>query len=207
MKPLVVATGNAHKLEELRVLLPGIPLASLADFPAAPEPVEDAPDFAGNAIIKARAAHARTGQLCLADDSGIEVAHLDWGPGIHSARYVEGTDADRLSALLVACEGATDRRARFRCVIALVGLDPTIATPSGLTRRGDALLANGVVEGVLTRTPRGDHGFGYDPIFELPSGLTTAELSAEAKHAVSHRGRAARALHPCLRVLYGLANP
>ena len=188
MKPLLVATGNAHKLDELRQLLPGIPLVGLADFPPAPEVVEDAPDFAGNALLKAQAAHARTGHLTLADDSGIEVAHLDWAPGIHSARYVPGSDDDRLHALLAACEDATDRRARFRCVVALVGL-------------GDApFFGEGVVEGVLTRAPRGTHGFGYDPIFELPDGRAMAELGDE-KHAISHRGRAAREIIELLKEL------
>jgi XTP/dITP diphosphohydrolase len=194
VKRLLVATGNAHKLEELRALLPGISIVGLGDFPPAPEVVEDAPDFAGNAILKARAAYERTGHITLADDSGIEVAHLDWAPGIHSARYVEGSDEDRMFALLSACEQATDRRARFRCVVAIAGV------------RDDCVLGEGVVDGVLTRAPRGANGFGYDPIFERPDGRTTAELSADEKHAISHRGRAVREVAPLLREIYGLAN-
>lgn len=207
MKPLLVATGNAHKLSELRALLPGIPMVSLADFPPAPDVVEDAPDFAGNAILKARAAFERTGHPTLADDSGIEVAHLGWGPGIHSARYVEGTDDDRLRALLAATEAATDRRARFRCVMAIAGVPEDAPLPAPLTRRDGYVLGEGVVCGELTRAPRGANGFGYDPIFALPDGRTTAELSRSEKDAISHRGLAARAVAPLLRHLYWLANP
>lgn len=200
---LVVATGNAHKLGEFRELLPGLPLASLADFPPMPEVIEDAPDFAGNAVLKARAAHAHTGLPCLADDSGIEVAALGWAPGVRSARYVEGSDRDRLEALLAATADATDRRARFTAVIAVAGLPKGAALPPGAWWRDGCVCTRGVVEGALTRAPRGADGFGYDPIFALPDGRTTAELAADEKHAVSHRGRAARAIEPLLRQLFG----
>ena len=201
-QPLLVATGNAHKLVELRALLPGIELLSLADVPPGPEVVEDAPDFAGNAILKAVAWHARTGHVVLADDSGIEVAALDWGPGVHSARYVPGSDADRLQALLRETADATDRRARFRCVVAICGLPSDLALPPGVLRRDECVLGEGVVDGVLTREARGRNGFGYDPAFELPEGRTTAELSAHEKHAISHRGRAVRAVLPTLEAFF-----
>ncbi len=200
---LLVATGNAHKLSEFGELLPGIPLVGLDAFPPAPEPVEDAPDFAGNAILKARAAFERTGAPTLADDSGIEVAALGWGPGIHSARYVPGTDADRRAALLRNVGDAEDRRARFVCVIAVAGLPEGLPLPGGLERRDGCVLARGVVEGEIGFEERGANGFGYDPLFVLPSGRTTAELSSEEKHAVSHRGRAARAILPVLRAHFG----
>ena len=100
MSGLVIATGNAHKVEELRALIPGVPLTPLSDYPDAPDPVEDAPDFIGNAIIKAKSAHQHTGRPCLADDSGICVDCLGGAPGVRSARYIEGTDADRRHALL-----------------------------------------------------------------------------------------------------------
>ncbi len=200
---LVVATGNAHKLGEFRQLLPGLPLASLADFPPMPEVVEDAPDFAGNAVLKARAAHAHTGAPCLADDSGIEVAALGWAPGVRSARYVPGSDRDRLEALLAATADATDRRARFTAVIAVAGLPADAPLPPGAWRQDGCVCTRGVVEGALTHAPRGADGFGYDPIFALPDGRTTAELSTDEKHAVSHRGRAARAIEPLLRQIFG----
>ncbi len=199
---LVVATHNAHKLGEFQQILPGLPLASLADFPPMPPVIEDAPDFAGNAIKKACAAHAHTGAICLADDSGIEVAALNWAPGVHSARYVPGSDRDRLDALLAATADATDRRARFTAVIAVAGLPADGPLPDGTWRQDGCVCARGVVEGVLARAPRGADGFGYDPIFEMPDGRTTAELPSDAKHAVSHRGRAARTLLPLLRHIF-----
>lgn len=202
MSRLLIATGNPGKVRELAALLPDLPLASLAEFPDAPEVVEDAPDFVGNAIKKARSAYAHSGLVSLADDSGIEVAALDWGPGVYSARYVPGTDRDRLLALLEATREATDRRARFRCVIALAGVAENLDLPPGIRRVEDCVISEGVVEGELLRAPRGDGGFGYDPIFALPDGRTTAELPAAEKHVVSHRGRAARALYPLLRALF-----
>jgi len=203
VKPLLVATGNAHKLCEYAALLPGIPLVSLRDFAPAPPVSEDAPDFAGNAIQKARAGHAHTGHPCLADDSGIEVAALGGAPGVHSARYAPGTDADRTAALLAAMQGKADRRARFVCLIALCGLPADAALPAGLIRQGDCVLARGVVEGHLAHAPRGAAGFGYDPVFELPEGRTVAELPEAAKNAISHRGRAARLVLPLLADLFG----
>ncbi len=191
---LLIATNNAHKVEELGQIFEGLPITSLADFPAAPEPVEDAPDFAGNAIIKARAAHARTGLVSLADDSGIAVDALDGAPGVLSARYVEGSDEDRLNALLENMEGVADRSARFVCAMAVCGLPQDLELPEGVERHDDCVVAHGEVLGVLIHAPRGANGFGYDPIFELPHGRTTAELSADEKHAISHRGKAARAL-------------
>lgn len=202
---LVIATGNAHKLDEYRELLPGLPLVGLGGFPPAPEPVEDAPDYIGNALIKARAGAARTGLPTLADDSGIGVAALDWAPGVRSARYAPGSDRDRLFALLAATADAEDRRARFTCAIAVAALPPHALDrplPAGVQRRGDCLVAVGTVDGVLTRSPRGESGFGYDPIFELPDGRTAAELGSEEKHAISHRGRASRIIGPALRGIF-----
>lgn len=209
MKPdhsrLLVATNNAHKLEEFQALLPGVPLVGLGAFPPVPEPVEDAPDFTGNAIIKAVAAHTRTGLISLADDSGIAVDALDGAPGVLSARYAPGTDRDRLNALLRAMEAypdAAQRTARFVCVIAIAGLPQDLALPAGLEWRDGCVVGRGAVEGTLTHGPRGEGGFGYDPIFELPSGRTSAELSAAEKHAISHRGRAARIVQPLLSAFF-----
>lgn len=202
-RALVIATGNAHKLDEYRDLLPGVPLASLADFPPALPVDETAPDFAGNAILKARAAAAHTGHPALADDSGLEVAALAGAPGVHSARYAPGTDRDRYEKLLTALAHATDRRARFVCLIAVAGLPDDLPLPEGLERRDGCILARGTVTGAITEAPRGAHGFGYDPIFELPSGRTAAELDAAEKHAISHRGHAARAIAPLLARFFG----
>lgn len=189
MNRLVIATGNAHKVGELRELLPGLPLVGLDAFPSMPSPVEDAPDYAGNALIKARAAARHTGEPALADDSGLEVEGLGWGPGIHSARYAPGTDADRRRALLAALGPEASRQARFVCVIAVSGLPD-----------GTELVLRGECPGRIIHEERGQGGFGYDPLFEVPElGRTFAELTAAEKHRLSHRGRAATALLPKLR--------
>ena len=113
MKTIVVATGNAHKLEEYLELLPGFSLRSLADFPPMDDVDENATTFEGNAALKALAGFQHTNEITLADDSGIEVEALNWRPGIRSARYAPGSDTDRLRALLKAMEGQENRRARF----------------------------------------------------------------------------------------------
>ena len=161
-------------------------LLLLADVPGATLPEETGKTYAENALIKARAGVRATGGTALADDSGIEVDALDGGPGLYSARFGGPglDDAGRTTLLLERLRGVpTERRtARFRCVIAIV-------EPDGRER-----LAEGVVGGRITEAPRGDGGFGYDPVFFYPPlGGTFGEIAAEAKHRVSHRGVAARA--------------
>lgn len=183
---LLLASHNAHKLEEIRAILRGAPveLLDLSAFPAVPEPPEDGATFIANALQKARFVHGATGLLCLADDSGIEVDALDGAPGVRSKRFTpEATAAANNAELLRRLGERADRRARFRCAIALVG--PT----------GEAT-AEGRVEGRIARQPRGAGGFGYDPLF-LPDespGRTMAELSPDEKNHISHRGRALQAL-------------
>ena len=201
MTPLMLATANAHKVEEYRDLLPDVALLCLADLPPAPEVPETAPDFAGNALIKARDARGRAGTIALADDSGLCVDALDGAPGVYSARYAPGADADRVQALLAAMAGRIDRAARFVCVIAVAGVPDDVPLPPGGWRDGECVLVRGEVEGRLALAPRGTGGFGYDPIFELPGGAVVAELDAAEKHAISHRGVAARAVGPLLRAL------
>jgi XTP/dITP diphosphohydrolase len=145
---------------------------------------EDGDSYAGNALRKARAALAAAGgRIGLGDDSGLEVAALNGEPGLHSARWAGPTDADRNSALLARLNGASDRSAAFVCALAAALPD---GREIGVTER---------VDGELASAPRGSAGFGYDPLF-VPSGQlrTVAELSAEEKDAISHRGRASRAL-------------
>jgi XTP/dITP diphosphohydrolase len=184
----VLASRNEHKLRELAEILPGVGLRSL---PAGVEmPPENGDSFAANALIKARAAHAATGEGAIADDSGIEAAALGDRPGIYSARYAgEGSsDGENLAKLLreVAAAG-DDRRVAYVCVVALVG------------DGGEERTFEGRCEGTLVMEPRGEGGFGYDPAF-VPEDTgpgderTMAELSAAEKHAISHRGRAARLL-------------
>lgn len=183
----VIATRNEHKLRELREALPGVDVEPL---PAAVElPPETGDTFVDNALGKARAARAATGAPAIADDSGIEAAGLGGRPGVRSARYAgeDASDEQNLAKLVTELEGAEDRRLAYVCALALVGAD------------GAELVVEGRCEGTLAPEPRGEGGFGYDPAFVPddtgPGDLRTmAELAPSEKHAISHRGRAARAL-------------
>jgi XTP/dITP diphosphohydrolase len=189
----VLATRNAHKVEELRrILAPsGIALVGLDDFPDAGEVAETGATFAENALLKAHAAAAATGLVAIADDSGIAVDALNGMPGVLSAFWAGRSrdDAANLRLVLEQIEDVPDERrgAAFVCAAAA-------ATPDGRE-----VVVEGRVEGALTREARGAGGFGYDPIF-VPAGetRTTAEMSAAEKDAVSHRGAAFRALVPLL---------
>jgi XTP/dITP diphosphohydrolase len=195
---LVLATRNAHKVQELAEILGAAGLdVELLPLPAeAPEVVEDGLTFADNALKKARSAAAATGLPSVADDSGLCVDALNGMPGVLSARWAGAghDDAANLALLLDQVADVPDdsRGAHFTCAAA-------VALPSGEER-----VVEGRVDGVLIRTPRGTGGFGYDPAF-VPVGhdLTTAEMTAEAKNAISHRGVAFRALVPVLRDLLG----
>ena len=192
MTTFVLATHNAHKVDELRRIL-GERLGphELVGYDG-PEPVEDGDTFEANALIKARAAYAHTGLPAIADDSGISVRALGGAPGIHSARYA-GTrdDVDNYTLLLTNLAGETDRAADFMCAAALV---------DGETE----LTVLGVWPGEVLEAPSGAHGFGYDPVFR-PEGVATssAELTPDEKNAISHRSRAFGALVEQLRELYG----
>ena len=182
---LVLATANRAKGRELRALLGDLPyrVLDLSDFPGVVLPPEGATSYAENALVKARTVARATGLIALADDSGIEVDALGGGPGVLSARYGgEGlTDADRNALMLRELRGVPPERrgARYRAGVAVV-------SPSGREAT-----AEGVVEGRLLTEECGAGGFGYDPMFfHEPLGATFAEVTAEAKHAVSHRGRA-----------------
>jgi XTP/dITP diphosphohydrolase len=187
MPALVLATRNDHKLRELREALPGIAIDPLP--PDVELPPETGETFAENALGKARAAQAATGRTSIADDSGIEAYGLDGRPGVRSARYAgeDATDEENLAKLLREVGGGDDRRVAYVCAIALV------------TDDGSESMFEGRCEGVLAREPRGTGGFGYDPAF-IPDDTgpdderTMAELSPDEKHAISHRGRAARKL-------------
>jgi XTP/dITP diphosphohydrolase len=197
---VVLATRNPHKVGELREILTeagvAVDLVAATDFPDVPDVAESGETFAANALLKAHAVAAATGLPALADDSGLAVDALNGMPGIFSARWAGGHGDDRanLDLLLAQIVDVPDERrgARFVCAAALVLPD------------GRETVAEGVVEGVLLRERRGTGGFGYDPIF-LPHGetRTTAEMPAAEKHAISHRGRAFRALAPALRELLG----
>src|SRR5688500_1995174 len=210
---LRIATRNKHKVEEIKSIL-GVEIEylTLADFRDAPAVVEDAPDFAGNATKKAvTLAHwlAETGntrqvEYVLADDSGLEVDALNGAPGVHSARFAaldtgaEGnSDGSANNAkLLRLLSGKSDRRGRFRCVIAYTPVPkslPSVSSPACAASEAELTtqIFSGVCEGRILEAPRGAHGFGYDPLF-VPDGFneTFAELGDTTKNRISHRSRA-----------------
>jgi XTP/dITP diphosphohydrolase len=185
---LIFATGNRHKLREMRELLPGVELEGLPEEVELPP--EDGEDFAAIALDKARAAHAATGREALADDSGIGAVGLGGRPGIHSARYggENASDEENLAKLLreVAAAGG-ERGAYYTCALALVEAD------------GTEHIFEARCDGHLIEEPRGAGGFGYDPAFVpeatgAEDGRTMSELSQAEKNEISHRGLAARLL-------------
>ena len=182
---LVIATTNPGKVREIRRLLAGtgIEVLTLDDIEPLRLPPEDKATFRENAEAKARFVAVRSGLAALADDSGLEVDFLGGAPGVYSARYAGdgATDKENYLKLLAEMEGVepASRGARFRCVVAL-------ALPDGT-----AVDFDGSFEGVIAGEPAGEGGFGYDPVFFIPAeGKTAAELTAEEKNSMSHRGRA-----------------
>ena len=205
---LVLATRNAAKLRELaRILEPSVALAGLDEFPGAPDVPETGATFEENALLKARAIARHTGLPAVADDSGLSVDALGGMPGVLSARWAGGHGDDRANLELVLAQVAhvpdTRLGARFVCAAALAL--PPEGPAEGALREW---VVTGQVEGRLTRVPRGSGGFGYDPIF-LPDGseLTTAEMTPQAKDAISHRGRAFRALAPFIAAALKSCSP
>ena len=196
---LLVATRSAHKLGELRALLDlGADVALVTPDEAGidGEPVEDAETFDGNALLKARWYAERSGLPTLADDSGLEVDALGGAPGVRTRRFAgeHATDRDNNARLLRELDGvrATGRTARYRCVLVF------LPSPDG-----EPVITRGTFEGRIAFAPRGDAGFGYDPIFEPidgPSGgRTVGQMTADEKNRVSHRALAARAMGNVLR--------
>ena len=183
---LVLATRNANKLEEIRDVLGLDPhtVKSSFDYPQIPDVVEDKDTLEGNAIKKAATIAAATGCWALADDSGLEVDALGGAPGVYSARYAgeHCSYLDNCNKLLFELEGKTNRRARFRTVLALVNLV------------GEVRTLEGAMEGKILTEMRGDGGFGYDPVF-MPDGydLSYAEFAPAEKNRISHRGKALQA--------------
>ena len=197
---LVVATRNEHKLRELGEILDAIEIAPLPD--GVELPPETGSTFAENALLKARAARAATGSAAIGDDSGIAAEALGGRPGVRSARYAgpEATDEQNLSLLISELASSDNRRVAYVCAIAHIDED------------GRERVFEASCEGTLIDTPRGSGGFGYDPAF-VPletgpdDGRTMAELSTAEKHAISHRGRAARKLARALGFGVGAGVP
>ncbi len=189
MLQMLAATTNKNKVREFQEILKDlkdkINIITTDAIPNFPEIVEDGTTFAENAMKKAKEASAFADMVAMADDSGLVVEALDGAPGIHSARYAgEGaSDADRIAKLLKAMDGVTDRSAKFVCAAAIAYRGEEVKTFIG------------EIKGKITLAPSGSNGFGYDPVF-IPDGFekTFAELTDEEKNAVSHRGRAMRAV-------------
>ena len=188
---LLVATGSAHKLIELQRLFGDLPidLVTLRDVGITDEAPEDGATFEENALQKARWYAEASSEWTLADDSGLEVAALNGAPGVYTRRYAgpDATDQQNYEKLLTETAGVADRSARFVCTMALI--DPV---------NGSARTFRGECPGTLTTAPRGEFGFGYDPIFEV-GGRTMAERAPAEKDALSHRGRAAALVAAALR--------
>ena len=189
MKTLVIASGNAGKIREFEGLLKALPV-NVRPQPEGLEVEETGTTFAANARLKAIAVARATGEWALADDSGLSVDALDGAPGVHSARYAP-TDPERIARLLTALNGSSQRKAHFCAALC-------IAAPDGRV----LLEVEGRCQGQITRTARGEQGFGYDPIFEVDgTGHTFAEMPLAEKKQHGHRGRAFAALEPQLREL------
>lgn len=185
MRKIIFATGNEGKMKEIRMILADLPVEVLSMKEAGihTDIVEDGKTFEENALIKAKAIHELTGELVLADDSGLEVDYMDKAPGVYSARFLgEDTSYDVKNQYIIdqlkEAKGK-ERSARFVCVIAAV-------FPDGRTQT-----CRGTIEGEIGYAPAGENGFGYDPIFYVPEyGCSTAELTPEVKNKISHRGKA-----------------
>ena len=184
---IIFATGNEGKMKEIRMILAdmGLPILSMKEAGVEAQIVEDGTSFEENAVIKAKAVMEMTGEIAMADDSGLEVDYLNGEPGIYSARYMgEDTSYDIKNANLIQrLDGVAkeDRTARFVCAIAAVFPD------------GSHKVVRGTIEGYIGWEPAGTNGFGYDPIFYVDEyGCSTAELSPEEKNKISHRGNALR---------------
>jgi XTP/dITP diphosphohydrolase len=195
---LVCATANPHKVEELTRMLPD--WVQLVPRPDGVGDVDEtAPTLEGNAIIKAVEIANFAQEWAIADDTGLEVEALNGAPGVHSARFASdtATDADNRELLLEKLDGVTDRRARFRTVVAVVN------------SAGEMHVVSGECAGVIAESERGTQGFGYDSIFipDNSDGRTFAEMTGTEKDALSHRGRAIAQVPPLLARLFGLPTP
>ncbi len=206
MRQLILASRNAGKIREFKRMLEessiDVEVLSLLDFPELPDVEETGTTLQENARLKAVEITQATGKPCLADDSGIFIDVLDGNPGVYSARWsgVHGDDQANNAKVLreihekerAAANGQVDRSAQFRCVVAL-------SFPSDHQSAGEVIFESGEMPGRIIDEPRGEHGFGYDPIF-VPDGFseTSAELSAQEKDRISHRGQAMRKILPIL---------
>jgi len=201
VKEVLLATRNQGKIREFATLLSPVfeRLTSLRELYSVPDIVEDEKTFKENALKKARIISGLTKKITLADDSGLEVESLGGRPGVFSSRYAgEACDKENIKKLLKELKGVGDRRARFVCTLALVFPDGL----TGLTASGREIVVEGRCDGIIVDDPRGESGFGYDPVFLVPQkNKTMAELTPEEKNQISHRALAVRKLIMCLNNL------
>jgi XTP/dITP diphosphohydrolase len=200
MPQLILATNNVHKISEMSAILDGldIQILSARDFSDFPEVEETGETLQENAILKAHAIWEKYRLPAIADDTGLEVEYLDGAPGVYSARYAGPgcTYADNNRKLLSLLDKVPEarRKARFRTVIAFADINGAVRT------------VDGILNGAIATAPRGENGFGYDPVFIVDSlGKTLAELPADQKNKVSHRGQAVRNIRPLIVQAFGLA--
>ena len=196
MKRIIFATGNADKMREIREILADLPVqvVSMKEAGIQADIVENGKSFAENAVIKAKAIMEMTGEVVLADDSGLEIDYLNKEPGIYSARYMGEDTSYRVknANLIERLSGMPDekRTARFVCAIAA-------AFPDGTVK-----ITEGTIEGRIGYEEKGENGFGYDPIFYVPEyGCSTAQLSEEEKNKISHRGKALTSMKEILKAV------
>ena len=202
VKEVLLATRNEGKIKEFSTLLSPVfeRVISLRELDTVPDIIEDGENFKENALKKARIISGLTKKITLADDSGLEVESLGGRPGVFSSRYAgeKACDKENIKKLLKELKGVGDRRARFVCTLALVfpnGL-------TGLTASGREIVVEGRCDGIIVDDPRGESGFGYDPVFLVPQkNKTMAELTPEEKNQISHRALAVRKLIMCLNNL------
>lgn len=187
MKKFIVATKNRGKLKEIKEILAKFPfeVLSMSDEGIEIDIEESGATFKENALIKAREVHNMTGEMVMADDSGLEVDYLDGAPGVYSARFAgeQSSDEEKNKKLLELLKDVPyeDRKARFVCVIAII------------LSNGEEFVVKGICEGYIGFKPEGKNGFGYDPLFIIPEfNMTTAQMKPEEKHKISHRGKALR---------------
>jgi XTP/dITP diphosphohydrolase len=192
MKEFILATGNKHKVEEMKAILKGLPvkIIPISDYPNFPHTIEDGNTLEKNAIKKAKEAAAFFKKWAIADDSGLEVEALNGAPGVYSARYAGESccSQNNNDKLLKELENIDNRKAQFRCIIA-------IANPSG-----QEWIAEGKIEGIISRTMSGENGFGYDPLFFVEKyNKSFAQLEPSIKNQISHRAKAAQKLKEIIK--------
>ena len=191
MKSIILASNNKDKVKEVKEILKGYDIISMKEAGIDVDIEENGTTFEENALIKARAIMKLTGQITMADDSGLEIDYLNKAPGVYSARFMgHDTSYDiKNKALIQKLEGVkgSDRSGRFVCAIAVCFPD------------GSEIVKRGTMEGLIAEEIKGDNGFGYDPIFYVPEyGCTTASMSSETKNAISHRGKALQLIKPVI---------